>query len=364
MDEKKIEQELRSFFFDEVKEIEPSLHWWNNAVNKATEVTSFWEHISGMFSKPILRAALPIAVVLVVIGALWATGVLPGLQSSKTPVSTGLVTPAPTAPKPITPPTTTTPPPRSLKVTAVTDKPSYLPGEKVELAFSLTNITQDPLTLSNFPPYTEVTHKGILVRTFESGGHEIKLEPGETTTYNLTWDQLDSEGDFVSPASYEIAAEYITITKGSPLSTTQESYHEIATVVIEFPQGAMEKTIELSQSQTVNGITITLERVELSATEMKVYILKTPGYTSPPNVVEPPSRTDIADIRGTYKVDDGATLSTFSWGYQTLGDGDKIVWEGLYPVPSDAQTLFFTITRLSIADKGDFGPWEFKVPLQ
>ncbi len=126
----------------------------------------------------------------------------------------------------------------------------------------------------------------------------------------------------------------------------------------------MEKTIKLNQSQTVNRITITLERVELSAIGMEIYIMKTPGYVSPPNVIEPPSRTDIADIRGTYQVDDGAMLSTFSWGYQTLGNGDKIVWEDLYPVPSDAQTLFYTITRLSIANKGDSGPWEFKVPLQ
>jgi hypothetical protein len=159
-DEQKIEQELRSFFINEAKEVEPPLLWWNKAVSKATnssQVSSLWDYITGVFSKPVLRAALPVAIVLIVIGTLWGTGIIPGLQGGKD------IGPAPisTVPGVITvPPTTTLPPKPLLTVSATTDKSSYFPGENVEITFSLTNITQEPLTLSHFS-YAEITRLGI-----------------------------------------------------------------------------------------------------------------------------------------------------------------------------------------------------------
>ena len=368
MDEERLEQELRDYFKTEVKKAEPTSEWWDNVISRVTKpakVFSFWEHIARIFSKPVLRAALPVAVVLIVIGTLWGMGVLPGMESGKSPGSIpGVTTPAPiTEPKPTPPPTTTTPPQRSLRVTAVTDKASYLPGEKVELRFSLANITGEPLTLNNFPPYTEISHQGILVRTFERGSQAVKLEPGESKTYTIIWDQLDSQGNPVNPAVYQVAAQYISITKGSLSAPYREGYSEIVPIVIEFPQGAMQKTIEVNQSQTVGGVTVTLNRVELSDTEMKIYLLKTPV---PPkkDPLEPPDWRGKADIQGTYRVDDGDTLETGSFGWLVRENAVEYVSGNLYPVPSDAQILYFTITRLSIPNVGDYGPFEFKVPLQ
>jgi len=86
MDEQKIERELKSFFADEVKEVEPPLQWWANAVSQATalvRVSTSWEHITGMFSKPILRVALPVALVLVVIGTLWGMGYCPDFKLTR-----------------------------------------------------------------------------------------------------------------------------------------------------------------------------------------------------------------------------------------------------------------------------------------
>ena len=49
------------------------------------------------------------------------------------------------------------------------------------------------------------------------------------------------------------------------------------------PEGVMEKTIEVNQSQTVNGIEVTLQRIELTSTGMTVYAFNTPpGYSLPP----------------------------------------------------------------------------------
>jgi hypothetical protein len=368
-DEQKIEKELRSFFINEVKEVEPSASWWDRAVSNATNadrVFSFWDHIAEVFSKPVLRAALPIAMVLIVIGTLLGTGIIPGLQGGKD------IGPAPisTVPSVITvPPTTTAPPKPLLTVTATTDKSSYFPGENVEITFSLNNITQEPLTLSHFS-YAEITRLGIMIRSFDSGIQEIKLAPGGSGTFKLAWNQVDNEGRQVKPAVYQLAVEYITITKGSPPVTTQYSFHEVGQVNIVFPQGVMEKVIEVNRSQTADGITLTLQRVELLADRMKIYVLKTPGYTpSQPGKPEPPSLAGKADITGTYSVDDGDALGLGSFGYRPVDDrGVEYIWESLYPVPADAHTLSVRITRFTTltgsAVSDNDGPWEFEIQLQ
>jgi hypothetical protein len=82
MDEQKFEQELRSFFIDEIREVEPSTQWWDHVVSqvvKPVQAVSLGEQIAGLFSKPVLRIVLPIAAVLITISTLWGTGVLPRL---------------------------------------------------------------------------------------------------------------------------------------------------------------------------------------------------------------------------------------------------------------------------------------------
>jgi len=325
---------------------EPSIQAWNNVRQHIESKSSFWEHFTGILSKPAWRVAIPVVLVLIVVGTLWGTGVLPGLQGGKDTIPVPITTvPATTNP-------TTTRSLRVTAVTAVTDKLSYLPGEQVEIKLSLTNITQEPLTLSNFPPYTEISRLGVLVRKFDRGEQQINLAPGESTTYTIIWDQLDDGGKPVNPAVYQVAAEYVTVTKGSS-PAGQESYHELTEVTIEFPQGAMQKTIEVNLSQTVDGVTMTLERVELSATEIKVYFLMSPNYVQ-----------GIADMRCKYRIDNGNTFGPVSWGYRMLEKGMEFVWGDLYPAPNDAQMLFFSITRVSVPRVGDYGPFEFKVQLQ
>ncbi len=121
-------------------------------------------------------------------------------------------------------------------------------------------------------------------------------------------------------------------SKRLPPVTTQYSFHEVGQVNIVFPQGVMEKVIEVNQSQTADGITLTLQRVELLADRMKIYVLKTPGYTpSQPGKPEPPSLAGKADITGTYSVDDGDTLGLGSFGYRPVDDwGVEYIWESLY----------------------------------
>ena len=136
--------------------------------------------------------------------------------------------------------------------------------------------------------------------------------------------------------------------------------------MIQFPQGAMEKSLDLNQSQTVSDIAITLERVELTADGANFYFFFIPpGYTAPPTEPSlPPMSPSISIMaKAEYSVD-GITKYAGTAGFNTKGDGIKLVWGGgpgkLDPVPSDAKELTFTITQLNDWE----GPWEFKIPLE
>jgi hypothetical protein len=94
MNKQRIEEELRNFFNSEVKQVEKSPEWWDEIVSQVTkpiQTLSLREQISRIFSKPVWRIAIPIAVVLAVIGTLWGTGALPrlvGFESPTTPAIT------------------------------------------------------------------------------------------------------------------------------------------------------------------------------------------------------------------------------------------------------------------------------------
>ncbi len=381
---KSVQTELRQALSMEADEVSPPPELWEKLQRRLEDSprTSFWQKYSGWLNRPLWRAVVPVALVVMIIGTLWGTGVLPGFggMSSPPPV------PAPTVAAPtIVPPKTTTPPQKLLKVTAVTDKASYLPGEQVEITVSFTNVTQGPVILDNFPPDTKIA-RDVTVRIFNHGNQQVQLEPGESTTYSVVWDQigyeyggehvsggtifwdqLGSEGKQVNPSVYRIGA-YVYITKDS--ARTLQGFHELPTVTIEFPQGSMNKTIEVNQSRTADGITMTLERVELSVDRMKIYIFKTPGYTpSRPGQREPESLAGRAVIQGTYRIDNGDALALGSFGYRPVDDrGVEYLWESLYPVPADAHSLSVRITRFSTTTGGviadNDGPWEFQAPLQ
>jgi hypothetical protein len=123
----------------------------------------------------------------------------------------------------------------------------------------------------------------------------------------------------------------------------------------------MEKTIEVNQSLTVNNITIMLERVELTATGMKVYAFNAPPGYSLPSGQPGPSPSLWVHAEAEYSIDGDAMKQTFPSAIRFLENGVLHTWgEYLDPMPSNAKELTFIITKM-----GDWeGPWEFKVPLQ
>ncbi len=98
--------------------VEPSSQAWDRVRQRIESKSRFWEQLSTLLTKPVWRAAIPIVLVLVVIGALWGTGVLPGLQSGKAPVSA----PSPT----VLAPTIAVPRPTQAPVPATTVPPPVI----------------------------------------------------------------------------------------------------------------------------------------------------------------------------------------------------------------------------------------------
>jgi hypothetical protein len=121
----------------------------------------------------------------------------------------------------------------------------------------------------------------------------------------------------------------------------------------------MEKSFDVNQSQTVEGVTVTLERVELKADSSSFYFFFIPpGYTAQPGG---PAMPVMSKAEYTIGV---VTKNADNAGFNTRGDGITLVWGGagpakLDPVPGDTKELIFRVTQLN----GLQGPWVFKIPL-
>jgi len=229
-------------------------------------------------------------------------------------------------------------------------------GEKAKINLSFTNAASETRTISPFPPEIRIIELPNLrppdrvVRAFPVGKDELALQPGESVSHSVDWDQKNDSGEQVPPGWYSVEVTLAT-SRGSATR-----------VLVLPPEGVMEKTIEVNQSKTVNGITITLEKVELTAIGMKVYAFNIPpDYNLPRGPMLAPPEFMALHAFAEYGVNGGVMKQTFPSAIRFLDNGMLHTWdEYLDPVPKNAKELTFRITKL-----GDWeGPWEFKIPLE
>ncbi len=273
-----------------------------------------------------------------------------------------------------------------------------MPGEEAVIKLNLKNESAGPVIITQFPPKVSIVLPGtgmalpgdvrvirpgtdmvlpgldgVVVHTFPAGIGQKELAAGENVTCSLTWDQKDNTGKQVAPGWYFVENEL-------KLKNTAEPPMEWGTggrerlLLVQYPQGAMEKVIEMEQSQTVAGqsfrindqvfpvdIILTLKRVELSQERSSFFLLLTvPNNTIPGGYAGPPLRTIRLDAQ--YIVD-GVVKQTWAGNRQATASDVEIRYgynrSYLDPVPSDAKSLSFVIT--CIGDQ--VGRWEFTVPL-
>jgi hypothetical protein len=265
---------------------------------------------------------------------------------------------APALPTPPTPAPTPAPAPGPTPGIMFDTVPDVISpyGKTADINLSFTNEASEPRTVSPFPPVIKIIElpdvkpPAIVVRAFPVGNGELVLQPGESASHSVDWDQKNGSGEQVPPGWYSVEVTLATV-RGSATR-----------VLVLPPEGVMEKTIEVNQSKTVNGITITLERVELTATGMKVYAFNTPpDYNLPQGPMLAPPQFMALHAFAEYSTDGGVMKQTFPSGIRFLENGMEHTWdEYLDPVPKNAKQLTFRITEL-----GDWqGPWEFEIPLE
>ena len=273
-------------------------------------------------------------------------------------------TPTP-VPAPAPAPTPRPAPPPPFQRSVVPEEAYYLPGEIVEVKLSFTNVSSETIKLDRWPPEIQVkpTRQDEVVFSVAAGTQPLEIKPNDTITQEFSWDQKDTEEKQVSPGWYNITFKDINVIYDTD---RRRSVNPTATVLIQYPQGAMEKTIEMNQSQTISDITVTLESIELTAAGMTVYAFGTlPGYAPPP------AASPFMHAFAEYSVDGSAVKQAGSAGMQELENGTRLIWSRYVdPVPSDAKELVFRISTITLSfapgkpDELVEGPWEFKIPLE
>jgi hypothetical protein len=252
----------------------------------------------------------------------------------------------------------------------MTDKSAYLPGEHAAIDFSIENVSGRTVQIAPFPPEVRTIRPPTdrEIRAFPAGMAVKSLEPKEVANVALTWDQRDDRGQRVGDGYYRLLIGPIDMGERSE---TQEMSESVWLLVVP-AEGVLEKTLEVNESQAVNGVTITLERLELTATGTAFYAFHVPpdyrqfeppvapGKEQTPGLEPPPPWMMELHAWAKYSLDGGPAKVA---GWSGLGfheDGLSLSWTMLGPVPRGTQELMLIIAKL-----GDWkGPWHFLVSLE
>ena len=89
---------------------------------------------------------------------------------------------------------------------AVTDKPTYLPGEAVNITVYLTNEYTEPIEIPPYPPVLISDSNHNIVYTFGALNGTTVLLPGKSFEFKIVWNRFDSNNNSpAAPGIYYIA---------------------------------------------------------------------------------------------------------------------------------------------------------------
>ena len=87
---------------------------------------------------------------------------------------------------------------------------SYHPGEEVTFMVTIENHSDWPVTAHHLPPAIQVRSKGTLGLWWqqEAGTESRVIPPHETTTVEISWQQVDREGSAMPPGDYGVEVNW------------------------------------------------------------------------------------------------------------------------------------------------------------
>jgi hypothetical protein len=238
----------------------------------------------------------------------------------------------------------------------------YLLGELVEYGELYSNPSSRPITIDPYPPawWVRSVDRDVVVYSSEAGDRTLELEPGDSSgpSFGLWW--LGEEADWgkeITPGLYEITHEYVVYE-----NSTGKTYTVTASFQFELVASASARSgdLEVNQAVTAEGLTVTLEHLQMDAVEATAYTFTTPqGYELPENGPPYEYETFGMHSRAEYSIDGAAPTELKGSGGKFTEDGIALAWDGIEPIPVDAREFSFVITRLGDVD----GRWEFTVQL-
>ncbi len=273
----------------------------------------------------------------------------PSPEPTVTPTPVSVITSTPSS-------TPGSSPPLKFKVNPL--KSFFMPGEEVKIAIVFENAGSELLTLRPYPPEIKLVkyHPYSVAHVFDPGDGELKLMPGENTTYILKW---NSDAN-LTPGFYYVEIE-CTGDYGSKEDWSVST--SLGRILIQYPQGAMEKDVDVNQTQIVNGVTVILEKVEMTSVGGKVYVLVqlpvTPQTSSSPSAPLPEPTPPPGKYTAVYRIDGSDEKHAYSPGLKWVDDRLRITWS-IDPIPADTKEMTFVITEISEWK----GPWEFRINLE
>jgi hypothetical protein len=261
------------------------------------ETKSWWWKL--IPRQPAWQAAAILAFIIIVGGIVWGTQ----FRSSPSPVAnippqTGITYPAASsapaktaapsmsaAPASSAPATTAAPASSApsviasqiLRADASTSKAQYAANETVNISMSWQNVTPQTITIAEFPPILSImqSSNNRPAYTFAAGKNPVTLAPGQTATATLTWNQTDAQGRAAAPGSYYLELEELYY-QGRQVPMNLSRLVTFNILPVDSSSTGAQRVITVNQSQTANGITVTLQNIRVTDSGFTVSAFITP----------------------------------------------------------------------------------------
>lgn len=239
----------------------------------------------------------------------------------------------------------------------------YMLGELVRYGQFYSNPSSRPVTIDPYPPagWVKSLDRDVIVFSSEGGERTREVDAGYRSgpSFGHWWqDEEVDAGQEITPGMYEITQVYVVRDNvtGKVHTVTHSFQFELVA-----PASARTGDQMVDQSVTAEGMTVTLEHMEMDALGVTVYTFTTPpGYELPEH--GPPYEYELfgAHSRAEYSIDVSPGVELKGSGGKFTAEGITLAWDGIEPIPVDAREFSFTVTRLGDVE----GRWEFMVEFE
>ena len=277
------------------------------------------------------------------------------------------------------------------------DKSLVLPGEPIAMTLALKNISDKPIEFTDFPETVTLRRNDIggeapiQLRLERREGVTNTLEPGEELTAVVNITSVMSAG--FQPGRYGVWTDVKIVHDPGGTGGGEGTWgFGGPSFVVAPPEGALDTTVIVEETQEAGGSRLTLERIHFSPERSTVVVFAQslragsnesrlagaprPAATIQPRatptpasaVTQPPWDGDITELTAFYRLDGGIWRVLRNYAYREMPDGVHHEWS-FGPVSANANTLDFAIRPgrdgTFTYPAGDAtASWEWSVPLQ